>query len=247
MKRLLCIILIFASLLSAGCSLNISLSSEPVEVSASVQTDEAESAPGIAQDDEIYAQVEPMMDAIADFIEYNHILNNTIDYTDVSAEDFWNIVALVIKAYDVDFEYSTTDVAGVIHVKWDTMVDFAKTFLYKSWDINRVPEYKDSYAATADPGSGVMDLIPLAVDNFDYELLYIEKAPSSAEYNYILHLALKSRDAEQVIYNYEVYIADWQYYLSRAYHVSDEGDHAMPFIVTGYSFISKEELNEVQD
>lgn len=190
--------------------------------------------------DPVYAEIADMVTPIAKFVEYNHILRNTIDYDNVGAEDFWNIVAIVVSSYDNIDSYATTDAAGVYHMKWDTMLEFAKAFLYKSWFRHNTPSYKDSYSASADPGSGVIDLIPLGVDNFDGSLTYIEEASLGSGYKYVLGIDLTNRDPIPTVHHYEVYIADWGEYIG-SFNGTDKGNHVMPYAVIGYRFVGTDE------
>ena len=130
----------------------------------------------LPEDNPIYGEIQDMIEPIAEFVEYNHILNNSIDYDNIGAEDFWNIVAIVVDSYPKITDYAEIDPAGFYHMKWGDMMEFAKTFMFRSWFKNSAPSYKTSYSASADPGSGVIDLIPLSVDNYEGNLVLIEEA-----------------------------------------------------------------------
>ena len=194
--------------------------------------------------DPVYAQVESMINPVLQFVEYNHILGNTVNYQDVTAEDFWNIVAIVVSSYDKIDSYANVDVAGVYHLEWNTMLEFAKTFLFDTIFKNSTPNYHDSYSASADPGSGVIDLIPLGVDNFDASLVEISKATDSADYEYVLHVDLTSRDAKPQVHHYHVYLADWKEYLKDFYNLDDTDEHIMPYVVVGYTFEGTDESED---
>jgi len=237
MKRLLSLLLIFVMLLSlAACG-------------KSGKNENASDASGavidggqVDLDNPLYLQMSDMIEPIFDFVEYNHILGNSINYEDISAEDFWNIVAIVVSAYPKSEDYCEIDVAGAYHLDWDTAMEYAKTFLYESWHKNNTPSFKASYSASADPGSGVIDLIPLSVDNFDGIVKSIEKADSDdISCDYILNVDLSSRGSNPAVHHYQVYVADWEDYLYENYGQIDDSEHIMPYIVTGFSFIGTDE------
>lgn len=212
----------------------------PFVAKKNLQQDEVGSE--MAKDDPLYNEVADMIEPISDFIEYNHILNNSINYEDVSAEDFWNIVAIVVSAYSKSSDYAEIDNVGVYHMSWDDMIEFAKTFMYQSWFKNNAPSYKTSYSASADPGSGIIDLIPLSVDNFTGSLVAIEKADSEEKpYDYILNIDLTGPEDNPVVHHYHAYISRWDTFLSENYNMKDETEHIMPFVVTGYQFLSTDE------
>ncbi len=228
MKKVLSILLILVMILGlAACgSQKIDTIEYEDEVDGSV----------LDQNDPVYAEIESMAKPILQFVEYNHINGNTIDYVDIGAEEFWNIVAIVVSSYENIEDYASIDVAGVYHLKWDIMLDFAKTFLYETWNKNNTPSYRDSYSASADPGSGVIDLIPLGVDNFDASIAKVIKSTDEADYDYVVHVELKTREGQAETYCYNVYLADWKDYLKNFYGVDDTNEHIMPFIVVGYTF-----------
>ena len=236
MKRLISLLLIFGIIL--GLTACGGSSSDPINHGSSI--DEK----FIGEDDPIYEQVNSMFAPVADFVEYNHILNNSINYEDVPSEDFWNIVAIVVSSYEDIGSYANIDAAGVYHLKWEDMLEFAKTFLYQSWYKNNTPSYRDSYSASADPGSGVIDLIPLSVDNFNASLASVARASAKADYDYVAYIDLATKEDKPTIYHYGVYLADWTRFLKEQYDEEDNAAHIMPFAVIGYGYIGKDESKD---
>ena len=225
MKKLLSLLLIMIMIFGLATCGEADLSTIDYE-------SESESE-AVLENDPIYAEIEDMLAPIEKFVEYNHILGGSIDYNDVSSEDFWNIVAIVVTSYEKTDNYGTIDSAGVYHLKWDVMLDFAKTFLYKTWYKHNTPSYKNSYSASADPGSGVIDLIPLSVDNYDASLESISQA-SHASYDYVLRIKLVGKEDPTKVFYYNVFLADWKTYLNDFYDTNDTAEHVMPYIVIGY-------------
>ena len=226
MKKILSLLLIIAIVFSlAACG---QVSSNTIEYEE--QTDGSR----VNEEDHVYAEIEEMLVPIEKFVEYNHILGESINFNDMSSEDFWNIVAIVVSSYEKASDYGDVDEAGVYHLKWDTMLEFAKTFLFKTWYKNNAPSYKDSYSASADPGSGVIDLIPLGVDNYVISLESITKASDHANYEYALSLKLIPKEGTYKEIRYSVYLADWKEYLRDFYNIDDTAEHIMPFIVIGF-------------
>lgn len=226
MKKLLSLLLIFVIIFSlAACG---QTNSNTVEYED--QTDGS----NVSEDDPFYAEIEEMLVPIEKFVEYNHILGESVNYNDMSSEDFWNIVAIVVSSYDKTSDYGSIDEAGVYHLKWDVMLDFAKTFLFKTWFKNNTPNYKESYSASADPGSGIIDLIPLGVDNYVASLESVTKASSHANYEYALSIKLVPKEGDYKEIKYNVYLADWKEYLKDYYSIDDTAEHIMPYIVIGF-------------
>ena len=195
----------------------------------------------LPQDNPIYGEIQDMLEPIAAFVEYNHILNNSIDYNAIGAEDFWNIVAIVVDSYPKISDYAEIDPAGFYHMKWNDMMEFAKTFMFLSWYKNSAPSYKTSYSASADPGSGVIDLIPLSVDNYEGSLVLIEEAKSkNKSYDYILNIDLATPGENPTVVHYHVFLTRWDKYL-QDFDVEDNGEHIMPYAVTGYQYLGTDE------
>ncbi len=231
MKKTLSLLLIFALLLSfAACGKEKTVLQNNIEEPVDLSQINFNMLP---LDDPVYEAVSRGIPSIEKFIEYNHILGNTIDYTSVSSEDFWNIVAITVASYSGIDEYASVDVTGAYHMKWNTMLEFADAFMYDTIFKHSVPSYKTSYAASADPGTGVIDLIPLGVDNYDASLEGIELAESN-EYDYIVHIALAGRESDTYIHHYSVYLADWARYIKEYYDVEDAGGHIFPYMIVGY-------------
>ncbi len=233
MKRIICIlltILMCVGLVSCGKTRNVGRGHSGEFEGKMLSTD-----------DPIYSEVADMLVPVEKFVEYNHILGNSIDYADVPAEEFWNIVAIAVSSYEKIEQIANIDVAGVYHLSWDNMLEFAKTFLYESWYKNNTPSYKESYSASADPGSGVIDLIPLDVNNFNSGLESITEVFDSTNCKYVLNIALSTKTDNPTVYHYEVYLADWHDYLKENFDVEDDGGHIMPYIVVGYKYIGSDE------
>jgi len=216
--------------LCSGCA-----GEQKAKVHKSIGQSEEISFEAIPADDPVYDQISACLPSIEKFVEYNHILGNTIDYKSVNAEDFWNIVAITVDAYEGIEDIASIDAAGVYHMKWNTMMEFAYAFMYDSIFINSTPNYRNSYAASADPGSGVIDLVPLGVDNYDASLEGLEIAPDGEDYALVMHIALAGRDNDSYTHHYSVYLADWKYYIKTQYGKDDSGEHTFPYMIVGYN------------
>lgn len=232
MKKLISLVLIIVMILGLCACESPSLGAR--------ENTKGETGNELKEDNPIYGEIEDMVQPIAKFVEYNHILNNSIDYDNVGAEDFWNIVAIVITSYGKAGDYADIDSAGFYHMSWDDMLEFAKTFMYRSWFKNSAPSYKTSYSASADPGSGVIDLVPLSVDNYEGSLSSIEEAESKDKsYDYILNIDLATPGENPEVFHYHVFLTRWDKYLAE-FDVEDNGEHIMPFVVTGYQYLGKD-------
>jgi len=197
----------------------------------------------VAEDDPIYAEIEDSLPCIYKFIEYNHILGNTIEYDDVNTEDFWNIVALIAGSYPKIADIADIDVAGTYHIKWANMDDLAKTFLYRSIYEHDFPNYRSSYSASADPGSGIIDLVPLNVDNYDASVERMARDTNDPNIDYIVYIKLSGRGDDLKCHHYAVYIAEWDKYVGDVYGEEDDrkGEHYLPYMVVGYNYIGSDE------
>ncbi|MDO5441405.1 MAG: hypothetical protein Q4F55_02480 [Bacillota bacterium] len=200
----------------------------------------------LPEEDPIYAETADMIAPVIKFIEYNHILNNTINYEDVGAEDFWNIVAIVSSAYPKIENFGDIDVAGVVHLKWDDMLSIAKTFLYKSWAKNQTPSYTESYAASANPGSGEIDLVPLGVDNFEGSLVAIELAKDFSDYDFVLDIDLHSKEGGAEVHHYKVYLASWEY-AAKQYGKKDDESHIFPYMIDAFYYVGTDEVDKSEN
>lgn len=192
--------------------------------------------------DPIYDAVAPMIKSVEALAEYDQLMQGRaegpLDYTDLDTDDFWNIIAIALSSYDGAQDIASVDAAGVYRIKWSVAEDIAKTFMYEHWSVHFMPSYTGSYAASADPGSGIVDLAPLSVDNYDGELEYIERTSDHEGCDYILNIALYGREDSSVIHHYKVCIAEWSSYFD-----SVEG-HIFPFMITNISLWSTERTEQ---
>lgn len=169
------------------------------------------------------------MRALEAFAEYDRLMNGSLDYSALSEDDFWNIIALAVSSLEDGCDIASVDIAGFYHIKWKCAEDIAKTFMYEHWKRNFMPNYSGSYAASADPGSGIIDLAPLSVDNYEGKLEYIEKASEASDCDYIIHITLCGRVDSSDVYSYEIRLAEWSRY------IESEEEHIFPFMVVGMS------------
>lgn len=240
MKKLLCIVLTL--IMGFGlCSCGTDFAAKP----GSHEYVRDTNLDILPEEDPIYEETADMIDPVIKFVEYNHILNNTIDYENVNAEDFWNIVAIVSSAYPKIEDIGDIDVAGVVHLKWDDMLNIAKTFLYNTWAKNDTPSYTESYAASANPGSGEIDLVPLGVDNFEGNLVAIEIAKDYSDYDYILDIDLQEKNGNEV-HHYKVYLASWEY-AAKQYKKKDDDSHIFPYMIDAFYYVGTDEIDKSEN
>lgn len=165
---------------------------------------------------EVSDDINRMMPAIDAFAEYLRVNNDRIDLYDISCEDYWNIVCMVVTAWSDAYGEPQADKIGAFHLKYSVAEDFAKTFMYPFWYANAgSPDYRQSYAVSADPGSGVLDLTPLHVDNYTAEITSIEPKDKS----FILEIRLIPYLDSQDSYLYKMTLEYWD----------DEKEHVMAF------------------
>lgn len=241
MKKLISLIIALAMILGlAACGAEtqeaVVLTAEDLAENAMAATED-DNTEFLSLSDPIYSETENMLPCVETFIEYNQMLNNTIDYLAISSEDYWNIVALVVAAYPQIAEISETDIVGAYHIDYDYADDFAKTFIYEYLRTNEAPALSDSYAASMDPGTSIVDLVPIDVNNYSFELEGIEAAEENQNYKYILHLELTDNQDESIVLHYHVKLCDWSLYFD-----GDDGDkanHLLPYMVYGFERIEQ--------
>ena len=164
--------------------------------------------------------VEYMLPAIDAFIEYLHANNDKIDLMgQISSEDYWNIVCVVVGAWSKAYGEPAADKLGMYHLRYALAEDFAKTFMYPFWYRNAgSPNYKISYSVSADPGSGILDLTPLSVDYYDAQIDSLELI-SEGSYNLRIRMIPHSNESPAQIYRLTLEVWD------------DDKDHVMPLRV----------------
>ena len=172
--------------------------------------------------DPVYSEIAPEIPSIEAFLEYLHVNADMIDMLDISTDDYWNIVSVVLGAGAPGEE--NVNRYGEISVKYSVAEEYAKTFMYDFWFKFGAPDYRKSYAVTANPGSGVLDFTPLTVDNYEGKVEYITALSSG---HWILRYTLLNHVPEGEDVAYDVLFERWD----------DGADHVFPFRIVEASYL----------
>ena len=183
-----------------------------------IKTEETESLPETALDesDPIYEEIADEIPSIEAFLEYLHINADMLDMTNLATDDYWNIVAVTLGAGAPGKD--NLNRYGEISVKYSLAEEYAKTFMYDFWFRSGAPDYKKSYAVSANPGSGVLDFTPLTVDNYEGRVDYISAYSNG---KWMLHYTLLNHVPEGESIAYDVLFERWD----------DGKEHVFPFRV----------------
>ena len=220
-KTLLTAVLILCILLSlAACGKQGTTSAKP---EGNLAGDDVQiPTTALEPTDPIYTELAPEIPSIEAFLEYLHVNADRIDLLNVSTEDYWNIVSVVLSAGDPGKD--NLNRYGEISVKYSVAEEYAKTFMYDFWFKYGAPDYRKSYAVSANPGSGVLDFTPLTVDNYEGQVDYITALSSG---HWILHYTLLNHVPEGEDIAYDVLFERWD----------DNADHAFPFRIVEASYL----------
>lgn len=221
-KTLLSAVLILCLLLSL-CACAGKPSSAAAKPQGNLTEDDTQvPATALEPTDPIYGELAPEIPSIEAFLEYLRVNTDRIDLLNVSTDDYWNIVSVVLCAGTPGKE--NVNRYGEISVKYSVAEEYAKTFMYDFWFKYGAPDYRKSYAVSANPGSGVLDFTPLTVDNYEGRVEYITALSSG---RWILRYTLLNHVPEGEDVAYDVLFERWE----------DGAEHVFPFRVVQASFV----------
>ena len=214
-KTLLIAVLILSMCLSfAACGNLPAASGTKAQENKTEETSSPKAA--LDADDPVYEEVASEIPSIEAFLEYLHVNADMIDMADISTDDYWNIVSVVLGAGAPGKD--NVNRYGEISVKYSLAEEYAKTFMYDFWFRKGAPDYRKSYAVSANPGSGVLDFTPLTVDNYEGRVDYITAYSNG---KYMLHYSLLNHVPEGESIAYDILLERWD----------DGKEHVFPFRV----------------
>ncbi len=126
------------------------------------------SLPTLSEDDPEFLQIMKMYNGVAPLGAYNLVYPGVVGSKDMSPDDFWLLMAIAAKA-TAPVEYF--DASGNVDLPMDQIDDYAETFFPKYYELNGIPSFKDSYAASADPKGTVVTLLAMSIDSYEPELV----------------------------------------------------------------------------
>ena len=141
-----------------------------------------------------YINISSMMESIGNIIEYRQISGETLDMSDLSADDFWTLLSLSLNGYHED---GIADEYGIFHVDEDVVSEYAAAFLMEYPKYAEIPAPKDCYAASKDPGSKLYDILPIDVSNYIVTLDSVEI--TTLNNVFFLNVTLRGSDSEALV------------------------------------------------
>lgn len=141
--------------------------------------------PQIKEDDPMYEDVSLMVKGLTPVFSYFAFKSEDMDLSDLSAEDFWLLMAMI--AADVNGDNKDAD--GSVSLQKDVLSDYAATFFGSLFFASGLPDWKGTTSASSDPRSQVISLSAMGVDGYHGKLAGFEASPDEEGY-YDLYLEI---------------------------------------------------------
>ena len=152
----------------------------PEETEASENGGEAEGEteagteyPQIKEDDPMYGDVSEMLKGLVPVFSYFAFKGEDMDLSDLSADDFWLLMAMISAQANADHK----DADGSVSLRKEVLNDYAASFFGDYFMAHGLPDWKGTVSASAEPRSQVISLSAMAVDGYHGRLAGFEASP----------------------------------------------------------------------
>ena len=129
--------------------------------------------PQIKEDDPMYGDVSEMLKGLVPVFSYFAFKGEDMDLSDLSADDFWLLMAMISAQANADHK----DADGSVSLRKEVLNDYAASFFGDYFMAHGLPDWKGTVSASAEPRSQVISLSAMAVDGYHGRLAGFEASP----------------------------------------------------------------------
>lgn len=210
------------------------------EVTEEEETVASLDLPQIKEDDPMYEDVSKMLQGITPVFSYFALNGEDMDLSNLSAEDFWLLMAMICAEVNGDGK----DVDGSVSMRQDVLADYAACFFGNYFSSHGLPDWKGTTSASADPRSQVISLSAMGVDSYHGRLAGFEASPDQdGLYDLYLEIYWSVIEGAQTgseiseTLMWKVVLNPWP----------EGSDHAFAFRMDSFERVDKEALMEASE